>query len=105
MHLIFFDDQCPLCQRAVAIAKKADRKNICEFHPLASEKAKPYLEQDRDTFILIENGEKKWLYAKGIFRLLWLLGGKWALLGWLYILPKWLIDPIYRFIAKHRIYN
>ncbi|GAB5412043.1 MAG: hypothetical protein ChlgKO_11570 [Chlamydiales bacterium] len=94
MHIVYYDDTCSLCQRAVAIAKKADRKNICEFKPLEDD--------DANSLILLEEGKKKWLYGKAVFRLLWLLGGKWALMGWLYILPRWLLDPIYRFIAARR---
>ena len=94
MHLVFYDNSCLMCQRAVAIAKKADRKNICEFKPLPT--------GDADSLILLEDGKKKWLYGKAVFRLLWLLGGKWALIGWFYVLPSWIIDPIYRFIASRR---
>lgn len=95
MHIVFYDDSCSMCQRAVAIAKKADRKKICQFKPLPP--------GDADTLILLEGGKKKWLYGKAVFRLLWLLGGKWALIGWLYILPSRLIDPLYRFVAKRRV--
>ena len=95
MHLVFYDDTCSLCLRAVAIAKKADHKKICQFKPLPT--------GDADSIILSEDGKKKWLYGKAVFRILWLFGGKWTLIGWLYILPSWLVDSIYRFIAKHRI--
>lgn len=101
MHLIFYDATCSLCQRAVAIAKKADRKNLCEFYPLTSDEAIPY-QSEADSLILIEERGRKWLYAKAVFRLIWLLGGKWALIGWFYILPSWIIDPLYRYIAARR---
>ncbi len=43
---------------------------------------------------------KIWLRGRAVFRVLWLLGGKWKLLGWLYIMP--FVDLFYKFIAKHR---
>jgi len=105
MHIVFYDDQCPLCLRSVAIARKADRKKVCRFYPLESEEAAAHLSprlRKANTLVLLEDEKRTWIYGKAVLRLLWLLGGKWAFAGWLYILPKWIVDPIYRFVAKHR---
>ncbi len=90
MNTIFYDASCSLCQRSIAWIKARDRKKIFAFEPLKKE---------ADSLILIE-GEKKWVRGRAVMRILWLLGGKWKLIGWLYVVP--FIDLFYRLVARHR---
>lgn len=110
-HLIFFDDTCGFCQNSVRRIIKLDRKELFAFAGLKSQTAAHILKGDKEylkgenSLILVENYQtyspRFWLRARAIFRILWLIGGKWKWLGWLYIVPFG-TDAIYRLVANHR---
>lgn len=105
--IIFFDQHCNLCRRTISFLIKQDQKNRFDFAPLDGTEALrrfsgnlAYL-RDLNTVILVEAPQAKiWLRGKAVFRILWLLGGRWKLVGWLYVMP--FVDLFYKLIAKHR---
>lgn len=102
-HLIFFDNTCPLCQRSVQKIQEADAAKIFAFYPLNCEKAKELLPEKLlkgDTLVLLENGQKTWVRAQAIFRIIKLLEGKWSFLGFLAHIPG--LNLFYRIIAHNR---
>ena len=106
-HLVFYDHECPRCQRAVAWISQHDRNKKFQFASLQSELAEIKLSgklaplRHANTVVFIESPSGRiWLRGRAIFRILWLIGGKWRLLGWLYSVP--FVDLAYRFIARHR---
>ena len=50
--------------------------------------------------VLVEQNGKEWKRAKAVLRIFWLLG--YYVPGCFYVLPSWLVDPFYSFIAKRR---
>ena len=110
-HLVFFDSDCALCLHSVARLLKLDRKNLFAFAPLNGKTADKELTgslsylKNENTLILIENyqkpTEKRWVRGKGVFRIFWLLGDQWRLIGWLAFTPFGQ-DALYRLVAKHR---
>lgn len=108
-HLVFYDGQCGFCDRVVNFILKADKKELFVFAPLQGETAKkmvPEYSEQLDTLVLIEDyrgqNRKTYIQSKAVFRILWLLGGGWMLLGWLYFLPSWMFDWGYRLVARNR---
>ncbi len=110
-HLVFYDGKCGLCDRFVQFLLKVDKNVIFVFAPLQGKTAETRLQsvcrevKEADSVILIENYEQMntpLIYGKAAFRVLWLLGGCWALLGWLNFLPSWIYDWGYRLVAKNR---
>ena len=108
-HLILYDGTCGLCHFAVQWILKRDQKHIFAFAPLQGKTAKRFHQNPKglETLILIENFQqpllaKQFLYGKGALRILWDLGGRWTLLGWISFFPSFLSNWIYRFIAKRR---
>lgn len=102
-HIIFFDHTCPLCQKSVRRIQEMDARHIFEFYPLNSEKAKELLAPEflkGDTMVLLENQKTVWVRSKAIFRILKLLEGKWAWLGFLAYVPG--LDLFYRIVAHNR---
>lgn len=109
--VIFFDSKCRLCRNSVLFILKEDKKRRFFFAPLSGKTATLTLRGSRfhllnaASLILIEECgssiEKTWIKARAVFRILWLLGGKWKLLGWLYACPLGL-DFFYTLIAKRR---
>ena len=110
-HLIFFDAKCSLCEASVENLLRIDRKKIFAFAPLQGKTAdqeltgsKEYLKKE-NTLILLEHyqrpTQKLWIRGRAVFRIFWLLGGKWRTLGWLCWTPIG-IDLLYRLVARHR---
>ena len=102
-HLIFFDNTCSLCQNAIHRIQEKDTTGQFAYFPLSSEMARQKLPEKllkADTIVLLENGEKTWNRSKAIFRILKLLGGKYAWMGIFAYVPG--LDFLYRAIAHNR---
>jgi len=112
MHVVFFDGQCGLCDHVVQWLLKVDKDKIFSFAPLQGKTAARLLTslpkeyKESDSIILVENYDsdnpKVNIYGKAAFRILWLLGGPWSLLGWISFLPSQLYDWGYWLVAKNR---
>lgn len=107
-HLVFYDGSCGLCDHAVQFVLKHDKQGIFAFAPLQGETAKKLLaiKPDADSLILIENFQEPdaetFILGKGALRILWQLGGFWAIPGSISFLPACLYDWGYRLVAKNR---
>src|SRR5688572_29489390 len=105
--LILYDGVCNLCNRWVQFVLKRDRKKQFTFAPLQGETAKKILaetnqlKQFRDTVILIDNN-KIYTGSGAALRIFKKLGSGWALLYSLIIVPRFIRDGVYRFIADRR---
>jgi predicted DCC family thiol-disulfide oxidoreductase YuxK len=91
----------------VQFVLRHDEAENFAFAPLQGETAKRLLKEvlREDSLVLVENFETKpaiYQLGQGAFRILWLLGGYWTLLGWISFLPPFLYNWGYRLIAKHR---
>src|SRR5262249_55536567 len=111
-HLIFFDDECPLCHKAVRQILEIDEKKRFLFAPLRGETAKEILTGPQkpllkaNSLVLVENydstGRKFWIRSQAITRIYWLAESGWGLVGVLSFLPRFVGDWIYRKVAEHR---
>jgi predicted DCC family thiol-disulfide oxidoreductase YuxK len=111
-HLIFYDGVCPLCNKTVRFVLAADKKKNFLFAPLNGTTAEKKLSNyklanpDLDTLVLLQNykthHEQAFIEARAALRILWLLGGKYVLIGWLSFLPPFLFDWMYRWVARRR---
>ncbi len=106
--IIFYDGMCPLCNRAVRSILAADAKKQFYFAPLEGTTAADKLKNlrlkhpDLDTLVLYIDSNKILMEGRAVLRILWLLGGKYALIGWLSFLPSFLFDALYRLVARYR---
>lgn len=111
-HLVFYDGSCGLCDHAVQFLLNHDKDSLFDFAPLQGSTASMTLSalppkvKDADSLILIENYRsdqaRVYLFGKGAFRILWLLGGAWVIPGAISWLPSWLYDWGYRLVARNR---
>jgi len=110
-HLIFYDNQCGLCDHSAKFILTCDKHNLFCFAPLNGTTANQLLKnvpeaKKLDSLILIENftapDAKIYVQGKAVLRTCRLLGGCLALPGIFFWLPGWSIDWIYRIIAKNR---
>ncbi len=105
--IIFFDGVCNLCNSSVQFILKRDKNELFLFSSLQSDASKEILLQyklenlELSTIILLEDGK---IYQKStaILRILKKLPGIYSLGYAGIIIPKFIRDPIYSFIAKRR---
>ena len=102
-----FDGVCNLCNGAVQFVIKRDNKNQFLFASLQSEEGKQILEDNNfpanksDSFLLVEDG-KVYERSTAALRVLKNLSGLRSLLYGFIIVPKFIRDSVYNWIAKNR---
>jgi predicted DCC family thiol-disulfide oxidoreductase YuxK len=104
--IILFDGVCNYCNTMVNFVIKRDKKDRLRFAPLQSGKGqelrKKYNIADSiDSFIYIENDTAS-IYSTGALKVCRYLSGAWPLLYGLIIVPLFLRDGIYKWIARNR---
>jgi predicted DCC family thiol-disulfide oxidoreductase YuxK len=105
--IILFDGVCNFCNSSINFVIKHDKKDRFRFASLQSDTGKKILEQfEEDTtttasVILIENSG---LYKRStaILRIARHLGGAYLLLYGFIIVPRFIRDAVYNFIARNR---
>ena len=108
-NLVLYDGECGLCDRTVQFLLRHDRRAVLAYAPLQGETARPFVGEHPkvDTMMLVgklDDGRVRvWERSRGVFRTLAKLGGIWRVLSWLRILPVFLTDLGYRFVARHRL--
>lgn len=110
-HIVFYDGECGLCQRSVQWLLNRDKKGILRYAPLQGETAAELLSsvdlpEELDSIIYYSEVDEKiqveW-YSGAILRLLPLLPFPWSLGIMFLVVPQFIRDGVYRFIAKNRI--
>jgi predicted DCC family thiol-disulfide oxidoreductase YuxK len=105
--VIFFDGHCNLCNGAVQFTIDRDKGDIFKFASLqsdyANQKLKPFNIEptEGNSFILLE-GEKVYQRSTAALRVAKKLSGIWPLLYVFIIVPPFIRDAVYSFIAKNR---
>jgi predicted DCC family thiol-disulfide oxidoreductase YuxK len=104
--IILFDGVCNYCNTMVNFVIKRDKKDRFLFAPLQSDKGqelrKKYNIADSiDSFIYIEKGSAN-IYSTGALKVCRYLSGGWPALYALIIVPVFLRDGIYKWVARNR---
>ena len=105
--VIFFDGFCNLCNGAVQFTIKKDHKNIFRFASLQSDYAEKALApfaiapKQGDSFVLFEDG-KVYQRSTAALRVARQLSGLWPLLYAFIVVPRFIRDAIYNYVAKNR---
>ena len=107
MKIVLFDGFCNLCNHSVQFIIKHDAKKQLKFASLQSDIAKGLLkkhgieEPDLNSIVFID---EKRLYTKSTaaLKIAKYLDKGWFLLPLLMIIPQFIRDVVYRFIAKYR---
>lgn len=105
--VILFDGVCNLCNAMVKFIIKRDKKGSIKFAPLQSEAAgeliDPSLIKEMDSFVFIEHG-RPYIKSAGALRVCKYLRAPWPLLYFFIIVPAFIRDGVYDFVAARR-YN
>ena len=105
--IILFDGVCNLCNGAVTYIIKRDKKNVFKFAALQSEIGKELVSKFKidtskvDSIILID-GEKHYEKSSAALHIAKHLSGAYPLLFGFIIMPGFIRDSFYDYIAKNR---
>ena len=105
--VIVFDGMCVMCSSFMRFILRRDRHHHFNFLPAQSPIGEALfahydmVAEDYDSVLLIENGELriKWDASLAILEA---IGWPWKLAALGRLLPKFLADPLYNFIARNR---
>lgn len=104
-QVVYFDGVCNLCNAFVDWLMRRDHKRKLYFSSLQSETARTRLPvgmADSLSSVVFESGGKVYRRSEAALRVMAALGGVHSLwLGFL-IVPGFIRDPIYGFIARNR---
>jgi predicted DCC family thiol-disulfide oxidoreductase YuxK len=105
--ILLFDGVCNLCNSAINFVIRNDKKDIFRFTALQEEPGKSLLKKyqidpkNTDSIVLIENG-KAFVKSTAALRVSKHLNGALPLLYGLIIIPVFIRNAVYDFIAKNR---
>ena len=105
--IILFDGVCNLCNSSVTFAIKRDKNDIFRFAALQSEIGMQLISKFKidisqtDSIILVE-GNDYYEKSSAALHIAKHLSGGWPLLYGFIILPKFIRNAVYDFIAKNR---
>ena len=106
-HIVFFDGVCNLCNGAVQFIIKRDRHAIFHFSALQSAAGQRALQRfglpadHFESFLLLENN-RLYTQSTAALRVCRQLNGLWKLLYVFIIIPPFIRDIFYSFIARNR---
>jgi predicted DCC family thiol-disulfide oxidoreductase YuxK len=105
--VILFDGVCNFCNGAVNFTIKRDKRKTIKFAPLQSDTGKALLQQyglpenDLRSFLFIENG-KIYNRSTAALKVCRYLKNLWPLCYGLIVVPAFIRNAVYDFIAKNR---
>ena len=104
---VFFDGVCNLCNRSVNFLISKDKKEVLKFASLQSDYAQNIIpkellnRENLDTIIVYSDGQ---FYdrSNAVLKLCKVLGGGFYVVLIGYLIPRFVRDGLYRFIANNR---
>lgn len=105
--IVLFDGVCNLCNSTVQFVIRKDTKKKFRFGSLQGIKGQEVLRRfnlpvnEFHSFILLED-DKMYSRSTAVLRMLKLLGGGWKFLYGFIIVPKFVRDAVYNWIARNR---
>lgn len=106
--IILFDGICNLCDSSIQFIIKHDKKDIFRFVALQSEIGQEIIEHigidiaKIDSILLYEPGKAYYYKAEAALKIAKELGGIYTAISWFSILPKFLTNSVYDYIARNR---
>jgi predicted DCC family thiol-disulfide oxidoreductase YuxK len=105
--VVLFDGVCNLCNAAVKFIIKRDKKDLFRFASLQSTVGQEVMKkyslstESFNSFVLVEKG-KVYTKSAGALMVAKQLSGGWPLLSAFMIVPRFIRDAVYNFIANNR---
>lgn len=105
--VVLFDGDCGLCQKSVRWLAHHDVHDRLRFASQQAEAARQWMElasevhSGLDTIVLYSAG-KVYYQSDAVLRIAGMLGFKWSWARVFLILPGFLRDPVYQWVARNR---
>ena len=105
--IVLFDGVCNFCNSAINLVIKNDKKETIRYTPLQSTAGQLLLQQYQlplscmKSFIFIDNG-KVYTKSTAALQVAKRMKGAWPLLFGFIIIPKFIRDGVYDYIATNR---
>ncbi|MDZ4672835.1 MAG: DCC1-like thiol-disulfide oxidoreductase family protein [Gemmatimonadota bacterium] len=109
--VLLYDGTCGFCQASVQFVLRHERTSTLRFAPLQGElgaelRARHPALAGVDSVVWVDDpggeGERLRLRSDATLRVARYLGGGWRLLSAAGIVPRFIRDSVYRFVARHR---
>jgi len=106
--IILFDGVCNLCDSSIQFIIKHDKKDIFRFVALQSEIGLEIINHigidttKIDSILLYEPGKAYYYKAQAALKIAKELGGIYTAISWFSILPDFLTNTVYDYIARNR---
>jgi predicted DCC family thiol-disulfide oxidoreductase YuxK len=106
--VLFFDGDCAFCSASVRRVFRLDRRGNIAFAPLQGEFSRQHGFSHHaatvgGTMVLLrESDGKAFTHSDGWIELGNALGGPWRVLGVFKLVPRFLRDAVYRWVAANR---
>jgi predicted DCC family thiol-disulfide oxidoreductase YuxK len=105
--VVLFDGVCGLCTRSVRFILRRDSSRRLQFASLQSAVGRQLAAEAGvegkvlETLILIEDG-RAFVRSDAVLRIAGALGAPWSLVAPLLLVPRFIREPLYRIVARHR---
>jgi predicted DCC family thiol-disulfide oxidoreductase YuxK len=105
--VLLFDGVCNLCNASVQWVLLRDKQAVFRFAPLQSDIGRQLLtrhglDPDDLNSVVLTDGDRIWLKSDVPLEIFRRLGGWWALLTVLWLIPSGFRNYIYEFVARNR---
>jgi len=103
--IVFFDGVCGLCNGFVDRLVRWDRRHVLRFATLQGTTAATQLPAQHTealSTIVYFDGEHLYTRSTAALRIVMRMGGAWKLAGIFLILPRFLRDGVYNWVARNR---
>ena len=104
-RIIYFDGHCNLCNRFVDFLISRDAKHILKFAPLQGSTAEQRLPQEyreRLGTVVLERDGRFYVRSTAAILAVVELGGIYRLMNVFLLVPRFIRDAVYRYVAKNR---
>ncbi|MBU2018869.1 MAG: DUF393 domain-containing protein [Bacteroidetes bacterium] len=107
-NLLFFDDRCVLCNKAVQWIYRKDKKQKFTFVALQSDFAQEKLKKfslklpPEQSFIMMQDG-RVFQQSSAAIKVVKMLPFPWFLGVVFWIIPSWIRNKVYAYIASNRL--
>jgi predicted DCC family thiol-disulfide oxidoreductase YuxK len=111
-NLVFFDGVCVMCNGTVHALVRFDRKKVLSFATLQGLTAETVLGERASEISMpgsmvyvrawATEREARFEQSDAMLQILCDLGGVWRIVSWARIVPRFLRDRVYRWVARNR---
>lgn len=105
-NIVFFDGYCVLCNGLVDFLIRIDKKNRLKFSTLQGETAIKFLDEKylsiTNTIVFMKSENIFFTKSDAVLEIFKTIGKFWVIFYMTKIIPRFIRDALYNFIAKHR---